>query len=133
MKRGVLSFGTFLVLFVSACGGSGESTPSVPAATVTGDLGTSCPPRIVIQTDWFPQAEHGGIYELLGDDASTDKDTGATLGSLVVRGELTGLELEIRAGGPFLQSPVVTEMYTCLLYTSPSPRDRQKSRMPSSA
>ena len=31
---------------------------------------------------------------------------------------------------------VVTDpwgMYTCLLYTSPSPRDRQKSRMPSSA
>ena len=25
------------------------------------------------------------------------------------------------------------ECYTCLLYTSPSPRDRQKSRMPSSA
>ena len=26
-----------------------------------------------------------------------------------------------------------TEIDTCLLYTSPSPRDRQKSRMPSSA
>ena len=25
------------------------------------------------------------------------------------------------------------DFYTCLLYTSPSPRDRQKSRMPSSA
>ena len=25
------------------------------------------------------------------------------------------------------------EFYICLLYTSPSPRDRQKSRMPSSA
>ena len=25
------------------------------------------------------------------------------------------------------------QLYTCLLYTSPSPRDRQKSRMPSSA
>ena len=25
------------------------------------------------------------------------------------------------------------EVYDCLLYTSPSPRDRQKSRMPSSA
>ena len=25
------------------------------------------------------------------------------------------------------------KVYTCLLYTSPSPRDRQKSRMPSSA
>ena len=27
----------------------------------------------------------------------------------------------------------VTRHNTCLLYTSPSPRDRQKSRMPSSA
>ena len=25
------------------------------------------------------------------------------------------------------------QVYNCLLYTSPSPRDRQKSRMPSSA
>ena len=25
------------------------------------------------------------------------------------------------------------DLYICLLYTSPSPRDRQKSRMPSSA
>ena len=30
-------------------------------------------------------------------------------------------------------SPVYTIFDTCLLYTSPSPRDRQKSRMPSSA
>ena len=28
---------------------------------------------------------------------------------------------------------VVERLYSCLLYTSPSPRDRQKSRMPSSA
>ena len=27
----------------------------------------------------------------------------------------------------------ITTIYVCLLYTSPSPRDRQKSRMPSSA
>ena len=27
----------------------------------------------------------------------------------------------------------ISERYRCLLYTSPSPRDRQKSRMPSSA
>ena len=27
----------------------------------------------------------------------------------------------------------VTIVYTCLLYTSPSPRDRTRSRMPSSA
>ena len=28
---------------------------------------------------------------------------------------------------------VITDINICLLYTSPSPRDRQKSRMPSSA
>ena len=28
---------------------------------------------------------------------------------------------------------LISEEYACLLYTSPSPRDRQKSRMPSSA
>ena len=28
---------------------------------------------------------------------------------------------------------IVSDLYGCLLYTSPSPRDRQKSRMPSSA
>ena len=31
------------------------------------------------------------------------------------------------------QSAVMALLYICLLYTSPSPRDRQKSRMPSSA
>ena len=33
------------------------------------------------------------------------------------------------AGSP----PVAERLHLCLLYTSPSPRDRQKSRMPSSA
>ena len=35
-------------------------------------------------------------------------------------------EAIILSGGP-------SSVYACLLYTSPSPRDRQKSRMPSSA
>ena len=34
----------------------------------------------------------------------------------------------IKKGGMFIMDNI-----TCLLYTSPSPRDRQKSRMPSSA
>ena len=32
-----------------------------------------------------------------------------------------------------LEAFEITQRYPCLLYTSPSPRDRQKSRMPSSA
>ena len=34
---------------------------------------------------------------------------------------------------PYIKVYEVATFYTCLLYTSPSPRDRQKSRMPSSA
>ena len=35
--------------------------------------------------------------------------------------------------GTRIFGPVTRELRNCLLYTSPSPRDRQKSRMPSSA
>ena len=37
------------------------------------------------------------------------------------------------AGGGSVQKGADLMYDTCLLYTSPSPRDRQKSRMPSSA
>ena len=36
-------------------------------------------------------------------------------------------------GQPQRSHPVQEPIWACLLYTSPSPRDRQKSRMPSSA
>ena len=34
---------------------------------------------------------------------------------------------------PYLMNRIMGRYNDCLLYTSPSPRDRQKSRMPSSA
>ena len=36
-------------------------------------------------------------------------------------------------GGKILAGIMILHMVTCLLYTSPSPRDRTRSRMPSSA
>ena len=47
----------------------------------------------------------------------TSKDAGKEIGKIPM------------AGVPYH----AMERYCCLLYTSPSPRDRQKSRMPSSA
>ena len=35
--------------------------------------------------------------------------------------------------GHFAEAQILQHLDVCLLYTSPSPRDRQKSRMPSSA
>ena len=44
-------------------------------------------------------------------------------------------DLDLRVGKILSveKHPEADTLYVCLLYTSPSPRDRQKSRMPSSA
>ena len=42
-----------------------------------------------------------------------------------------GYEIEYRANDPAILES--TKSLTCLLYTSPSPRDKRQSRMPSSA
>ena len=52
-------------------------------------------------------------------DTENAHGTGCTLSSAIACGLAKGLPME--------------EAVRCLLYTSPSPRDRQKSRMPSSA
>ena len=102
------------ISLLGACGGSDTAATDTTVATATAtevSLADVCPTTIVIQTDWFPESEHGGLYQLMGDDAVASKDTGAAVGSLMVNGQPTGVNLEIRAGGPFLESPVVTEMY----------------------
>lgn len=114
-----------LVAFVLVAGCSGSDDNAQPAtsndtsgtevdAASTDDstnLRDQCPATVSIQTDWYPQAEHGGVYELLGDDYVVDAEEGVALGSLVFRGVDTGVDLEIRVGGPFIESPVVTEMF----------------------
>jgi len=39
-----------------------------------GALADVCPATISIQTDWFPEAEHGAMYEMIGDDYTVDGD-----------------------------------------------------------
>ena len=48
-------------------------------------------------------------------------------------GEKTIFQIILEEDTETLDEVVVVGYGTCLLYTSPSPRDRQKSRMPSSA
>lgn len=65
------------------------------------DLSGVCPETIVIQTDWFPESEHGGLYEMVGDDYEVDTDTKVVSGSLVAHGGAdTGVDIEVRTGGP---------------------------------
>ena len=56
------------------------------------------------------------------------------LGYHTICANVTAEFLEHQQGiGNDLTTPVPSYGFPCLLYTSPSPRDRQKSRMPSSA
>ena len=58
------------------------------------------------------------------------------LGTDGTSGENTSSEVRLQfATGPATRGTMYdkTDVMPCLLYTSPSPRDRQKARMPSSA
>ncbi len=109
-----------LVVALAACSSTtSETTIDTESDAITEtstvgnplDLADVCASPVVVQTDWYPQAEHGGVYELLGDDYTVDAQNGSTTGSLVFQGTDTGVDLEIRAGGPFIESPVVTELF----------------------
>ena len=57
------------------------------------------------------------------------------LHTIVSLAKLYSEQVESIMAGPLeaIQATGANRLQTCLLYTSPSPRDRQKSRMPSSA
>jgi len=126
-----------LAMVATACGDTAADTtttaapattttaaPATTTTTTAGDTTTSaapgvslagvCPDPIVIQTDWFPEAEHGAIYELVGDDYTIDKDNKIVSGSLMAAGGVdTGIAIEVRTGGPAIGfQPVSTQMYT---------------------
>ena len=66
-------------------------------------------------------------------------DLGAGVYSVRITDQTTGcfqieeIELESAGAPEVLLGQIIEPFCACLLYTSPSPRDRQKSRMPSSA
>jgi len=123
-----------LAMVAAACGDDSSVTTATPAATTTTAAPTTttsggtddsttttaapialadvCPDPIIIQTDWFPEAEHGAMYEMLGDDYTIDTDNQIVAGSLVSGGEDTGIDIEVRTGGPAIgfQNPV-DQMY----------------------
>jgi hypothetical protein len=76
---------------------AGQPVTRSAAAT---SLAGVCPATIVIQDDWWPQAETGALYRLLGEPIKIDKAKKRVSGPLVADGSATGVRAEIRAGGP---------------------------------
>lgn len=71
-------------------------------------LAEVCPSPVIFQLDWNPEAEHGAMYEMVGDDYSIDSDNFIVSGSLVSGEEDTGVDVEIRTGGPAIGFQQVT-------------------------
>ena len=107
-----------LALVAAACGEDEEPTTTTQAATTTAaapettvapeemptdammtSLAGICPDPLVIQLDWEPESEHGGIYQLVGDGYEIDTDAKSVRGPLVAGGDETGIDVEVRIGG----------------------------------
>ncbi|WP_327148098.1 ABC transporter substrate-binding protein [Nocardia sp. NBC_01329] len=89
---------------LTACGGAS----SVPEPTGAGPLAGACPSTVVIQTDWYATPERAAAFQLVGPDGTVDVNKGSYAGPL---GD-TGINVEVRLGGPFLGGqPVPAQMY----------------------
>ena len=75
-------------------------TDDAESAADAMNLADVCPSPIIIQTDWFPESEHGAMYQMVGADYVIDGDNQTTTGSLMAGDVDTGVDIEIRAGGP---------------------------------
>ncbi|GAA4782424.1 ABC transporter substrate-binding protein [Microbacterium gilvum] len=102
------------VLALAACSPGAEPAADAAADLEIGsvDLSGVCPATVVVQTDWNPEAEHGHLYEMFGDDYTIDADAKSVAGPLYASGEYTGVSLEVRSGGPAVgYSTVQSLMY----------------------
>jgi hypothetical protein len=102
---------------LAACG-SGAGTPAASTAATGVDLkAAGCPDTVIIQTDWNPESEHGGLYQMLGANPSIDAGRKRVSGPLVdSTGASTGVNLEVRSGGPAIGFQTVTSQ----LYADPA-------------
>ena len=62
-----------------------------------------------------------------------DAEVDRVLGGLHLPVDLQGVEVDAHEATTAGREEAPVEIGACLLYTSPSPRDRTRSRMPSSA
>jgi len=98
-----------LALVAAACGGDDDSA----AGGGDGVLSDVCPATIVVQTDWFPEAEHGALYNLIGEGYTVDTANKIVSGPMVLDGQDLGVTFEVRTGGPAIGfAPVTSYVYT---------------------
>jgi hypothetical protein len=106
----------------TTAGTAGEAPADTTAGTTAGtaaageavSLAGDCPETVVIQTDWMPEAEHGFLYQMVGEGYEIDAGKAYVTGPLIdAGGNDTGVDIQIRSGGPAQNfTPVTQIMYT---------------------
>src|SRR5664280_549073 len=91
--------------------------------------GSGRPPSDRLPDPWSPH--RGGPFARAGSRFTRDFED--LVGWLATTMDKTALCRLVRIGWDTTGRIIERVMETCLLYTSPSPRDRTRSRMPSSA
>jgi hypothetical protein len=115
-KLAPVAAGLTLLLAAAACTGESTTTDTgAPAPQASGEalnLAGVCPKTVVVQTDWFAESEYGNLYQMLGPGYKVDKGKKLVRGDLVTSGGSTGVQLEIRSGGPAIGfQQVSAQMY----------------------
>ena len=103
-------------LLLAGCSRNSDDNPDVAASGDPFDLRDVCPAVVTIQTDFNPESEYGATYNLLGAKYTVDDKRKTVRGPLVTDGRDTGVQVEIRAGGPAVEFTDPGE----LLYKDPS-------------
>jgi hypothetical protein len=79
---------------------AGTEPPAATEAPAGGSLKGLCPDQVTIQADWMPEAEHGFIYQMVGEGYTIDKAKAAVVGPLIdENGADTGVKIRIQSGG----------------------------------
>ncbi|MCX4098171.1 hypothetical protein [Nocardia sp. alder85J] len=97
---------------LAACSDPAPATSGYTGAIGPVNLREVCPAKIVVQAGWNPEAEFGFLFDLITKQPRIDADHKTTSGPLFSHGEYTGVDMEIRAGGPAIGfQPVTSRMY----------------------
>jgi len=110
----LLALSVASIVVLAACGDDKKSdsttagtTPAGTAVSLKGD----CPDEVIIQTDWMPEAEHGFLYQLIGEGYTIDKANATVTGPLIdATGADTGVKVTVKSGGGAQNFTPVTQL-----------------------
>jgi hypothetical protein len=115
--KAALIGGVALATLAAACSsGTSSSVSSSSTAKASSSSATSlagiCPSTIIVQTDWYPEADDFIPYQLAGPNGTVDTSNKSYTGELLADGKDTGVKIQVRAGGPAIGDQLVSaELY----------------------